>query len=97
MVVLLAWPLLRDYARNTITKGPNEVKSLKVLPSDKIRKDGGGRKRLAVAENKIIEDIEKILNETTAGDPMSSIRWTCKSVRNIEELLLKNGHRISYW
>ena len=83
-------------SRNTITKGLKEVKTSKSLPSIKIREDGGGRKKFSSSDKKIIADIEAILNETTAGDPMSSIRWTCKSVRKIEEQLLKDGHRVSY-
>ena len=33
--------------------------------------------------------------ETTGGDPMSAIRWTCKSVRKISDELFKKGHDVS--
>ena len=62
---------------------------------DKVRSCGGGRKAV-FQETKIKRELEKILNETTAGDPMSSIKWTCKSVRALAEELSKKGHVISY-
>lgn len=30
------------------------------------------------------------------GDPESSLRWTCKSVRNLADELKRQGHKISY-
>ena len=82
-------------SRTTIKKGLQEITLLKSLPLDKVRQLGGGRKTI-FNESKIKNDIEKILNETTAGDPMSLIKWTCKSVRGIEEQLIKSGHKITY-
>ena len=32
----------------------------------------------------------------TRGDPESSLRWTCKSVRNLADELNRQGHKISY-
>jgi len=34
------------------------------------------------------------VEETTAGDPMSLLRWTSKSTRRIAEELARCGHRI---
>ena len=83
-------------SRTTILKGVREVKSSKEFSPEKVREKGGGRKSL-IANNKAIkESIEVILSETTAGDPMSSIRWTSKSVRKIAEQLSKKGLHISY-
>ena len=83
-------------SRNTIKKGLQEVQSLKSLPVDQLRISGGGRKKVISNETKIKKDIEKILNETTSGDPMSLMKWTSKSVRKMEEQLSSIGHNISY-
>ncbi len=85
-------------SRTTITQGTKEVKNLDGvgLPQTRIRQEGGGRKSSTAKDEKLNRSIEKILTETTAGDPMSSIRWTCKSVRNIAKQLCKDGHDDSY-
>ncbi|MBZ5729388.1 MAG: hypothetical protein LAP87_30990 [Acidobacteriia bacterium] len=38
----------------------------------------------------------KILEETTAGDPMSQLRWTSKSTRPMAEELTRLGHPVSW-
>ena len=41
-------------------------------------------------------DLEKLLEPVTRGDPESSLRWTCKSVRNLADELKRRGHQVSY-
>lgn len=84
-------------SRPTIIKGRKEVKSAKVpFELERIRSPGGGRKNIFEQDKNLMKDIEKILSETTAGDPMSLLRWTCKSVHRMAEELSKRGHAISY-
>lgn len=83
-------------SRTTITQGRRELLNsdgLK-LPPQKMRKKGGGRKK-STTDEKLVIAIEKILGETSAGDPMSKLKWTCKSTRIIAEDLQKKGFRIS--
>ncbi len=88
---------ITNLSRTTITQGINEIKGSKELPiSDRSRREGGGRKLSADFDDKLAKNLEKILLETTAGDPMSTIRWTCKSVRKIAEQLDKVGSNVSY-
>jgi len=84
-------------SRTTITQGVKEVKDKKQLTnSNRIRREGGGRKLSTDFDDKLVKSLEEILSETTAGDPMSAIRWTCKSVRKIAAQLCKVGHDVSY-
>ena len=84
-------------SRTTITLGIKEIRaSDNALISERIRKEGGGRKSISDVDQSIVKSLDKILNETTAGDPMSNIRWTCKSVRKISDQLKKMGHAVSY-
>lgn len=84
-------------SRTTISRGLTEVKSKKGLSiSSRIREEGGGRKTEVKIDKKLLTSLDQILEETTAGDPMSSIRWTCKSVRKISEQLSKTGHNVSH-
>ena len=83
-------------SRTTITQGLRELKkstAVELLPNQ-IRKKGGGRKK-SMEDAKLVEAIENILDATSAGDPMSRLRWTCKSTRVIAEDLKKKGFNVS--
>lgn len=80
-------------SRQTIYSGINDL-GKKVEDVDKVRKTGGGRKKLTTIEPKIIDVLEAIMDPDTRGDPESPLRWTCKSVRNLCENLSKNGFKI---
>nr|AAU83116.1 transposase [uncultured archaeon GZfos26F9] len=80
----------------TIRKGIHELDNLEKLEQPKrIRKTGGGRKRADIKNPKIVEDLEAIMDENTAGDPMSFLKWTCKSTYKIADELNLRGHKIS--
>ncbi|MDO9154926.1 MAG: ISAzo13 family transposase [Paludibacter sp.] len=87
--------LLTSMSRTTITKGIRELKSKEEL-ENQIRKKGAGRKAITDLHSNILADLELLMNENTAGDPMSSLKWTCKSTRKIAEELVKKGNKISY-
>lgn len=70
------------------SKGNNESK-------DRIRKSGGGRKRLINTHPEIVKDLDKMIAPLTRGDPECSLRWTCKSTYNLSEALKAKGHQIS--
>lgn len=84
-------------SRTTITQGCKELTSNQSLtiPDDGLRKKGGGRRKLSEQDERIEKEIKKILEASSAGDPMSKIRWTCKSTRNIAEILTKKGLKVS--
>jgi len=86
---------LTSMSRTTITKGINELKGNEKLEK-KIRKKGAGRKNIIDSNKNIINELELIMDENTAGDPMSALKWTCKSTRNISEELNKKGIKVSY-
>jgi len=79
-----------------VTDGIKEPETEKSLNSEKIRKTGGGRKKLRDKDGDIIRRITEILNETAAGDPVSLLKRTCKSARNIAGELKTEGFNISY-
>jgi len=84
-------------SRTTITIGCKELmEKASLSKSDEpLREKGGGRKKLSLLEPKLIESLNQILEESSAGDPMSNLKWTCKSTRNIAEILSKKGFNIS--
>jgi transposase len=87
---------LTGLSRTTIIKGIHELQQ-PAFPhgAGTVRKPGGGRKPIVMADPALILDLERLLDENTAGDPMSLLKWTSKSCRGLAQELSKSGHRIS--
>ena len=67
-----------------------------MLPERRIRRSGGGRKSALALDPSLKTDLEELLESTTRGDPESPLRWTCRSVRNLEAELKGRGHSVSH-
>jgi hypothetical protein len=86
-------------SRTTITKAVKELEGSRKLANPgegRAREVGGGRKRIEDVDPAIPDLLRKILAETTAGDPMSLLRWTSKSTRTMAEELTRLGHPITW-
>jgi hypothetical protein len=86
---------LTGMSRPTILKGIRELQQHRELPSERIRQPGGGRKRLEESDQGLEAALEQIMEENTAGDPMSLLRWTNKSTVRIADELTRLGHSVS--
>lgn len=88
---------LTGMSRTTITKAVAELSSRKkLLPSEgRIRELGAGRKRVEEEDGQLRAELTRILNQTTAGDPMSALRWTNKSTQAMADELTRRGHPVS--
>jgi hypothetical protein len=62
----------------------------------RVRRPGGGRKRLAQRDRTLLTDLEALVNPSTRGDPQSPLRWTSKSTRDLADALIGQGHRVSH-
>lgn len=62
----------------------------------RIRRPGGGRKKVVEKDKTVMKDLDILIEPTTRGDPMCGIRWTCKSLHQLEDALKQQGHSISY-
>jgi hypothetical protein len=56
---------------------------------------GGGRKALPETDETLLEDLNLLLDPVTRGDPMSPLRWTCKSTTKLAAELCARGHKVS--
>jgi transposase len=63
--------------------------------SRRVRAQGGGRKRLADKDPTLLRDLDALVEPTARGDPMSPLRWTCKSTARLAEELAAMGHTVS--
>jgi transposase len=61
----------------------------------RIRAPGGGRKRLVDIDTSLLADLDALVEPTSRGDPMSPLRWTCKSTTKLAAELARSGHRVS--
>ena len=86
---------LTGMSHHTVIKGMREVRNTKREPITKLRKEGGGRKTIIEKNPEVKKDIENILEENTAGDPMSKLKWTNKSTYTIAKELTSKGKNIS--
>jgi len=66
------------------------------LPKGRVRRAGGGRKKVVERDATLKLDLEELLESTTRGDPESPLRWTCRSIRNLQAELEKKGHTVSH-
>lgn len=88
-------------SRRAITEGVKELSRRRVahkappVPS-RIRRIGAGRKRTADKDPSLVEDLDRLVDPATRGDPESPLRWTCKSVRRLAKELQREGHAVSY-
>ena len=76
--------------RKTIHKGIVELHD--PPPQGRVRRVGGGRKKLTEKDAALIDDLESLLDPK--GDPMSLVRWTTKSLAHLTDALEKKGHII---
>jgi hypothetical protein len=60
------------------------------------RRPGGGRPALAEQDATLVADLDALIEPLTRGDPMSPLRWTCKSTRQLAAALRAQGHQVSH-
>ena len=78
----------------TIRRGLREMKEEALLPATKVRRSGGGRKRVVNKNPRLKQVLEKLVDPATRGDPESPLRWVSKSTRHLEQTLREKGFRI---
>ena len=88
-------------SRTTIYAGLSDLDESGVPTTDpvkttgRIRRPGGGRKRLTETNPDLLSDLDKLVDPITRGDPESPLRWTCKSTTKLTKELQAQGHHVS--
>src|SRR6266700_3798963 len=93
--------------RNTIRVGIPELQAVPTGGTEtdaaaaadrvhRVRAVGGGRKPLTTEDPALVSDLEALVEPSARGDPMSPLRWTCKSTRQLAAELVRQGHQVSH-
>jgi transposase len=82
-------------SRVTIYKALKEIEFHPPV-SERIRKSGGGRKGIDVHHPDLLRELESLVDPVTRGDPMTPLRWTCKSTRQLSSELVHQGYGVSH-
>jgi len=79
----------------TIRRGIEELESGERLERGQVRRSGGGRRPVVEVDPEVVEDLDRLIDPATRGNPESPLRWTSKSLANLREALVGMGHEIS--
>ena len=84
-----------------IVAGKRDLVELRANPpaarpgAQTVRRPGGGRKVLEAHDPALQGALDSLIDPVTRGDPMSPLRWTCKSTRNLAQELTAQDHPVS--
>jgi len=81
-------------SRSTVTTGSREVTN-NDIPQGRVRRPGAGRPSTLDADPGVLPALDSLVDPESRGDPMSPLRWTTKSLVNLEAEMKRLGHKIS--
>ena len=62
----------------------------------RVRRPGAGRKKKVDEDPALLNDLERLVDPVTRGDPESPLRWVCKSLRQLAKQLAAMDHSVSH-
>ena len=80
-------------ARSTIGRGLKDL-DVAPLPRGRVRRTGGGRRCLTEGAPTLLDDLKRLVEPATLGDPVRPLLWVSKSHDKLAAALRKMGHRI---
>ena len=90
-----AVPRATGIAESTIRRGRRELACEERLETGRVRRPGAGRKPLTETDPTLLCDLERLVDDSSRGDPEAPLRWTAKSLRKLASELRAQGHEIS--
>src|SRR5688572_13783623 len=81
-------------ARSTIERGLKDLDQ-PAPPAGRVRRAGSGRRRLTAKDPTLLEDLRRLVEPVTLGDPMRPLLWVSKSHVKLAKTLQKMGHAVS--
>ncbi len=85
-------------AESTVRLGKKELTNPAMATGAprRVRRHGAGRTPLTAQDQTLLTALDALVEPTTRGDPMSPLRWTCKSTRRLAQELCRQGHQVSH-
>jgi hypothetical protein len=79
----------------TVANGKAELESGQDVPEGRVRRPGGGRRKLAGTDPGLREALLALVSDSVKGDPESPLIWMTKSVKHLSDALAAQGHPCS--
>jgi hypothetical protein len=92
---LTAVSAVTGLAPSTIGRGLQDLEPDSDLPSDRIRRIGGGPDCLTQKDGSLLTDLKRLVEPATLGDPVRPLLWVSKSYEKLAASLQEMGHDIS--
>ena len=81
-------------ARSTLLRGLKDLDA-PALARGRVRREGGGRRRLAARDATLLDDLRSLVDPATLGDPIRPLLWVSKSLDKLAAALHEMGHAVS--
>ncbi|MFD2858570.1 ISAzo13 family transposase [Salininema proteolyticum] len=81
-------------SKSTVRTGLAEIEA-GAEATDRVRAPGAGRPRLEIQQPGITKTLEALVEPTLRGEPTSTLKWTCKSLKELREALRRLGFTAS--
>lgn len=85
---------LAEVSESTVARGREELAG-GAEPLGRVRRPGGGRKSAAQRDPGLVAALESLIEPREVGDPVSPLRWTAASLRDLSRELTDAGHPVS--
>jgi Rhodopirellula transposase DDE domain len=80
--------------RSTIERGLKDLDG-PALAARRVRREGGGPRRLSERDATLLDDLKRLVEPVTLGDPVRPLLWVSKSLDKLASALVAMGHAIS--
>jgi hypothetical protein len=98
LAVLSAGTVLKERIPKTLPHAPDQSQPMHevfgVQAGNRIRRPGGGSKKIEIRHPDIEAVLEKMLTDEVAGDPMSEKRWVRSSLEHVSRSLKAEGYAV---
>lgn len=91
---IVAVAIATGLSDRTVKNGIQEIREATPIASGRQRKVGGGRKPLEYHCKDLPQAVERLVEPTERRDPQSPLRWTCKSLTNLQSELNRQGYQV---
>jgi hypothetical protein len=91
---LAAVSRLTGLARSTIERGLKDLDA-PALARGRVRREGGGPRRKHERDSTLLDDLKRLVEPATLGDPTRPLLWVSKSLDKLASALADMGHSIS--